>query len=75
MTAMTRTTPRHYFKHGKTVEQMTEEVLRLHGKGKGPLSIAVRLGVDARFVMHVLSKNEKVEGYEPQCWSLSSQFL
>lgn len=75
MTAMTRTAPRHYFKHGKTVEQMTEEVLRLNKEGLGPLSTAVRLGIDAKFVMFVLSRNKKIEEYEPQCWRLSSQFL
>jgi len=35
-------------------------ILKLHKKGKGPLSIAVRVGVDARDVVDLLVKHKRI---------------
>lgn len=53
-----------------------EEILELHGQGVGPLSIAVRLGTKARYVLKILSKYYP-EKYERSAsdWNLPDQFI
>lgn len=68
-------TPRHCFKLGLTKDAAKKEAVRLYGEGVGPLAIAVRLNVSARLVMNALHGAGLIEGYEPQCWSLNSQFI
>ena len=46
-----------------SANQKAEEILKLHRSGVGPLSIAVRLKLSARFVVQFLQDKKELEGY------------
>lgn len=75
VTEKRNSSPRHCVKAGITKERASEEAIRLFKEGVGPLAIAVRLNVSARHVLSTLCGAGLIEGYEPQCWSLSRQFI
>jgi hypothetical protein len=72
---MTVSTPRHFLKISMNEKELKREVIALHKAGVQPLSIAVKMNVRAKRVMKILSRAKLISEYEPQCWSLSDQFI
>jgi len=66
--------PRLFFKTTDN-RKNRDEIKRLNAQGVGPLSIAVRLKLNARFVLEVIEKNKTNKSYEPQSWSLNDNFF
>ena len=67
--------PRHFLKISISEKEIKKEVIALYEVGVQPLSIAIRIGVEASRVMTILSRAKLISGYEPQCRGLSDQFI
>jgi len=56
--------------------RMEDDIVEMYERGIGPLSIAVKLGVNAERVMNILShKGLLSEEYETGCWALNANYI
>jgi len=72
---MTDSSPRLHYGGRTTADQAEEQVMYLYRKGVGPLSIAVKVGINARLVRRILASNGIENKTEPQCYRLNDQML
>jgi len=72
---MKDSSPRLHYGGRVSVDAAAPMVMELYSQGVGPLSIAVRLGVNARVVMRILASSGVSTESEPQCYRLSEQML